>query len=84
MAGAARLGRQSNPGKTKKIMYLDTENTVYVCIDSSNGSVKILTPRNLKLTVIELRVDDRDPESTDAAEAKLLETDMDTETIDLP
>jgi len=65
-------------------MNLDTENTVYVCIDSSNGSVKILTPRKLKLAVIELRVDDRDPESTDAAEAKLLETDMDTETIDLP
>lgn len=64
-------------------MTFDTETTIYVCIDRTNGDLKVLTPRGLKLSVVEMRVDDPDPENTDAAEAKLLETDMDATRIEL-
>ncbi len=60
-------------------MTLDTKNTIYIGLDGTNAEVKILVPRNLPATindVVELRLDDRNPESTDAAEYKLAETEM--------
>lgn len=66
-------------------MKLDTKNTIYIGLDGANAEVKVLTPK-LPATineVVELKLDDRDPESTDAAEFKLLEAEMDQTTYDL-
>lgn len=59
-----------------KHMTLDTENTIYFCADRTNAEVKVLLPKSLKLEIIELRLDDPDPESTDDAEYKLLAEEM--------
>ena len=64
-------------------MQLDTKHTIYVGTDATNGTVHILTPRHLTEEVVHLRLDDRDPESTDAAEFKLLEQEMTASRIDL-
>lgn len=64
-------------------MQLDTENTIYIGLDGSNAEVKVLVPRNLKVEIVELNLADRDPESTDAAEFKLLETEMNKTTYEI-
>ena len=64
-------------------MTLDTESTIYVGTDATNGSVHVLMPRKSKLNLVHLRLDDPDPESTDAAEYKLLEQEMDESRIEL-
>jgi hypothetical protein len=64
-------------------MQLDTENTLYVGTDVTNGQVHVLIPRQSKLKLVHLRLDDPDPESTDAAEYQLLEKDMVQSTIEL-
>lgn len=64
-------------------MALDTQKTIYVGIDSSSGDIKLLVPRDFNLEIIELRLDDRDPQSTDAAEHKLLAAEMDEHAFDL-
>ena len=64
-------------------MELNTTNTVYVGTDATNGTVHVLIPRKLNLQVVHLRLDDRDPDSTDSAEYTLLETEMDETRIDL-
>lgn len=66
-------------------MHLDTTRTLYVCIDSANGTLKLLLPRHLlsQLDVEELRLDNPDPASTDAAEARLLEAEMEELRFDL-
>lgn len=64
-------------------MQLDHENTIYVCLDGENGDVKLLVPRNFKLEIMELKLDDPDPDSTDAAEYHLLKTEMDEHRFDL-
>lgn len=61
-------------------MQLDTKNTIYLGLDGTNGEVRLLVPRDLEqrgLKIQELKLDDPDPASTDAAEYKLLETEMD-------
>jgi hypothetical protein len=40
-------------------------------------------PRKSNLQFVHLRLDDRDPDSTDAAEYKVLETEMDETRIDV-
>ena len=64
-------------------MTLNTE-CIYVCFDVSNAEVHLLTPRNLNLEVHELRIDDPNPESTDAAEFKLLIQEMDGLRFEFP
>ena len=64
-------------------MDLDTQNTIYVGTDATNGTVHVLIPRKSNLTVVHLRLDDRDPDSTDAAEYQLFETEMNETRIDL-
>jgi hypothetical protein len=64
-------------------MTLNTD-CIYVCTDATNGSLHILTPRNLTLEVLDLRIDNPDHESTDAAEYKLLRQEMDEHDFDLP
>ena len=56
-------------------MQLET-NAVYVCVDGRNGEARLLLPQTLKLPVFELRIDDMDPQSTDAAEYRLLKDEM--------
>lgn len=57
-------------------MHLDTEKTIYLAVDSQNGQVTLLTPKEFPFEIIELRVSDPNPDSTDAAEFKLLESEM--------
>lgn len=57
-------------------MTLDTEKTIYVGIDRTNAYLKILLPKGCKLDLMELRLDDPHPESTDAAEFRLLVEEM--------
>ena len=64
-------------------MILNTD-CIYVCFDVYGGSLHVLTPRNLNLEVNELRIDDPDAESTDAAEFKLLSQEMAGHRFDLP
>jgi len=64
-------------------MELDTTNTIYVATDVTNGTVHILMPRKSSIRLVELHLDDPDPENTDAAEFKLLETEMEETRIDL-
>ncbi len=45
---------------------------IYLCIDARNAEGKLLIPKSLNLPVFEIRLDDPDPSSTDAAEYKLL------------
>lgn len=47
-------------------MHLET-NAIYVCVDGRNGEAHLLIPKDLKLPVFELRIDNMDPQSTDAA-----------------
>jgi hypothetical protein len=63
---------------------LDDAGCIYAATDMANGEVRLLVPRHLKLAVIELRLDDPDPESTDAAEHKLLRETMDEHVLTLP
>ena len=56
-------------------MQLDT-NCIYFCTDGTNGAVHLLLPKTLKIEMVELRLDKRDPQSTDAAEFKLLREEM--------
>ena len=72
-------------------MQLDTEKTIYFCIDSSNAEVKLLLPRRMtewmrenNMDIVELNLSDPDPESTDSAEYKLLAEEMDSYSFDLP
>ena len=64
-------------------MELDTQSTIYVGTDATNGTVHVLMPRKSTMQLVELRLDDRDPDSTDAAEFRLLETQMDETRIEL-
>jgi hypothetical protein len=59
-------------------MKLDTESTIYVCTDRNNAEVRLLIPTNLLkgIEVVELNLSDPDPDSTDAAEHKLLSQEM--------
>lgn len=63
-------------------MQLET-NAIYVCVDGRNGEVRLLLPQNLKLPVFELRIDNMDPQSTDAAEYRLLKDEMEEFTFEL-
>lgn len=70
-------------------MILDTENTLYLAMDPTNGEIRVLLPRRLakEIDIHELWIDD--PESdplrnTDAAEFKLLQPQMDETRIDWP
>jgi hypothetical protein len=65
-------------------MELDDTRCIYAAMDMANGEVRLLVPRHLNLAVIELRLDDPDPESTDAAEHKLLRETMDEHVLTLP
>jgi hypothetical protein len=56
-------------------MHLET-NAIYVCVDGRNGEAHLLIPKDLKLPVFELRIDNMDPQSTDAAEYRLLKDEM--------
>ncbi len=49
---------------------------IYVCVDGRNGEAHLLLPKSLKLPVFELRIDNKDPQSTDAAEYRLLRDEM--------
>lgn len=64
-------------------MTLDT-NAIYLCTDARNGTVYLLLPKTLNFEVMELRLDDPDPSSTDAAEFKLLREEMNEHRCDLP
>ena len=64
-------------------MTLDTENTIYICTDRDNEEVRVLYPRNCQIHVVELNLSDRNPESTDAAEYKLLAEEMESITFEL-
>lgn len=64
-------------------MTLETENLIYVCTDRENAEVKLLLPHRLiawmkqnNMEISELNLSNPDPESTDAAEYKLLEPEM--------
>jgi hypothetical protein len=61
---------------------LNTEG-IYVCTDAQNGKVTLLLPKSLQAEIFELRLDDPDPESTDAAEFKLLREVMEEHGFDL-
>jgi len=62
---------------------LDANNTIYIGLDGTNGEVKVLIPRKFKADIVELKLDDRNPESTDAAEFRMLESEMDCTTYQL-
>ncbi|OHD23026.1 MAG: hypothetical protein A2Y38_23315 [Spirochaetes bacterium GWB1_59_5] len=71
-------------------MQLDTENTIYVCTDRDNAEVKLLLPKRLtawmkenKMDLSELNLSDPSPESTDAAEYKLLAEEMEEHRFDV-
>jgi hypothetical protein len=64
-------------------MQLDTKKTIYICLDGENGDVKVLTPKDCPLEIVELNLADRDPESTDSAEYQLLKTEMEETTYNL-
>jgi hypothetical protein len=64
-------------------MKLNTDDLIYVCTDSSNADVKILFPKRLLewmtqngIDIATLDLSNPDPESTDAAEYKLLSGEM--------
>jgi len=61
---------------------LNTEG-IYVCTDAQNSKVTLLLPKSLQVEIFELRLDDPDPESTDAAEFKLLREVMEEHAFDL-
>jgi hypothetical protein len=62
-------------------MNLDTEKTIYLGINRSNAEVTVLVPRHLEgIRIVELYLDDPGPDSTDAAQFKLLETEMEATT----
>ena len=61
---------------------LNTEG-IYVCTDAQNAKVTLLLPKSLQVEIFELRLDDPDPESTDAAEFKLLREVMEEYPFDL-
>jgi len=66
-------------------MTLDTENTIYVATDRTNDEVRVLLPRKLagQLELVHLTLDDPAPESTDRAEHRLLQEEMDETIITL-
>jgi hypothetical protein len=64
-------------------MHLDT-NSIYLCTDVTQGAVHLLLPKTLNFEVVELRLDDPNPQSTDAAEFKLLREDMNEHSIEIP
>jgi len=64
-------------------MHLDT-NRIYLATDTTNEAVHLLLPKTLNFEVIELRLDDPDPQSTDAAEFRLLREEMNEHRVDLP
>ena len=59
-------------------MKLDTKSTIYVCTDALNAEVRLLIPQDVLkgIEVVELNLSDPDPDSTDAAEHKLLSQEM--------
>ncbi len=61
---------------------LDTDG-IYVCTDVQNATVTLLLPRSLRISLFELRLDNPDPSSTDAAEFKLLREEMEEHVFDL-
>jgi hypothetical protein len=61
---------------------LNTEG-IYVCTDAQNAKVTLLLPKSLQVEIFELRLDDPDPESTDAAEFKLLREVMEEHGFDV-
>ena len=66
-------------------MKLDTSK-IYVAIDGTNGTVTILLPKDCKIEVVELRLDERDPcgpAANDIHEFALLREDMREESFDL-
>ncbi len=67
----------------KTLMHLDA-NRIYLCTDVTNGAVHLLLPKTLNFEVIELRLDDPDSQSTDAAEFKLLREEMNQHDFELP
>jgi hypothetical protein len=64
-------------------MHLNT-NRIYICTDVTNGAVHLLLPKTLNFEVFELRLDDPDPASTDAAVFRLLREEMTEHSFDLP
>ena len=64
-------------------MNLDT-NRISLCTNTTNAVVHLLLPKTLNFEVIELRLDNPDPSSTDAAEFKLLREEMNKHGFDLP
>jgi hypothetical protein len=58
-------------------------NAVYICVDGRNGEAHLLIPKTLKLPVFELHIDNMDPQSTDAAEYRLLKDEMEELTFEL-
>ena len=63
-------------------MQLETD-AIYICVDGRNGEAHLLVPKDLKLPVFELRIDNMDPQSTDAAEYRLLKDEMEELTFEL-
>lgn len=64
-------------------MELDTLKTIYFCKDSDNAEVRLLLPPAISqlleekgIDFVELNLSDPDPESTDAAEYRLLAPNM--------
>lgn len=57
-------------------MLLDTDKTIYICTDANNSEVRVLMPHDVKLELVHLNLSDRDPESDDASEHKLLSKAM--------
>ena len=57
--------------------------TIHVGTDAVNGIIQVLVPRNENLHVEHLQLDNPDPDNTDAAEYRLLETAMDNTRIDI-
>jgi hypothetical protein len=57
-------------------MTLDTENTIYICTDRTDDSVKLLVPKSLKCYVVQLDIGDPNPETNARAEYTLLAQEM--------
>ena len=81
--GLAPAGRQKPLRQTQAIRPQQKETTIYVATDAVNGIIQVLVPRNEKLHVEHLRLDNPDLDNTDAAEYRLLETAMDNTRIDI-
>lgn len=68
-------------------MQIDTENTLYVVTDGSNGEVHILYPKSKTFKdVVQLKIDDPDhygPHKNDGAVYKLILDQMERDTFDV-